>query len=118
MRISDWSSDVCSSDLNIAAHEAKGIWLISTDIDHVLTAENADALLKRMHRLDPETAYMLHRVEADTGLPTVNSNGQPKPHPNSFVMTRDMYWRLGGYDARSEEHTSELQSIMRNTNDV
>src|SRR3546814_6967601 len=79
MRISDWSSDVCSSDL-------------------VLTAENADALLKRMHRLDPETAYMLHRVEADTGLPTVNSNGQPKPHPNSFVMTRDMYWRLGGYD--------------------
>ncbi|WP_260581188.1 glycosyltransferase family 2 protein [Sphingopyxis sp. PET50] len=83
---------------NIAAHEAKGTWLISTDIDHVLTAENADALLKRMHRLDPETAYMLHRVEADTGLPTLNSNGQRKPHPNSFVMTRDMYWRLGGYD--------------------
>ena len=21
-----------------------------------------------------------------------------KPHPNSFVVTRDLYWQIGGYD--------------------
>lgn len=83
---------------NIGAHEAEGPWLLLTDVDHVLTAEAADALLKRIDKLDPGTAYFLHRIEADTGLPTVNAKGQRKPHPNSFVMTRDLYWEVGGYD--------------------
>jgi glycosyltransferase involved in cell wall biosynthesis len=83
---------------NLGAKMAHGPWLLLTDIDHVLTAESADALLKRAHRLHGNTAYMLHRVEADTGLPTVNDRGQLKPHPNSFVMSRDLYWRCGGYD--------------------
>lgn len=83
---------------NIGAHEAAAPWLLLTDMDHVLTAEAADALLKRMPQLDAGTAYFLHRIEADTGLPTVNEAGQQKPHPNSFVMTRDLYWRVGGYD--------------------
>jgi hypothetical protein len=67
-------------------------------MDHVLTAQAAAALFKRMGRLDAETAYFLHRIDADTQAPTVGSDGQPKPHPNSFVMTRDLYWRIGGYD--------------------
>lgn len=83
---------------NVGAHEAEGPWLLLTDMDHVLTADAADALLKRIGQLDASTAYFLHRIEADTGLPTVNEAGQHKPHPNSFVMTRDLYWRVGGYD--------------------
>lgn len=83
---------------NLGAHTAKGPWLLLTDMDHVLDAANVAALLKRLARLDPETAYFLHRVEADSGLPTLGNNGQPKPHPNSFVMTRELYWRAGGYD--------------------
>lgn len=83
---------------NIGAHEAKGPWLLLTDIDHILTASAADALLKQLGILGAETAYFLHRVEADTGLPTENERGQRKPHPNSFVMTRELFWRVGGYD--------------------
>lgn len=83
---------------NLGAHVAKGPWLLLTDMDHVLTAENADALLKRLAKLDPATAYFLHRIEADTGEPTLGSDNRPKPHPNSFVMTRDLYWEAGGYD--------------------
>jgi Glycosyltransferases involved in cell wall biogenesis len=83
---------------NIGAHEAHGPWLLLTDIDHVLTASAAAALLKRIGHLDAQTAYFLHRIEADTGLPTVSAKGQRKPHPNSFVMTRDLFWRVGGYD--------------------
>lgn len=83
---------------NLGAHVAKGPWLLLTDIDHMLTADQADALLKRIGRLDPQTAYFLHRIEADTGEPTLGKDDQPKPHPNSFVMTRDLYWQAGGYD--------------------
>lgn len=83
---------------NIGAHEAAATWLLLTDIDHILTASAADALLKRIDRLDAETAYFLHRIEAGTGEPTVNDRGQRKPHPNSFVMTRGLYWKVGGYD--------------------
>lgn len=83
---------------NIGAHEARGRWLLLTDMDHVLKPEHAAALVKRLGKLDFETAYFLHRIEADSGLPTLGQTGEPKPHPNSFIMTREMYWRVGGYD--------------------
>lgn len=83
---------------NLGAHVAQSPWLLLTDMDHVLTAHYADALLKRLARLDPGTAYFLHRIEASTGLPTLGRDDTPKPHPNSFVMTRDLYWQAGGYD--------------------
>lgn len=83
---------------NIGAHEASPGWLLLTDMDHVLSMVSAAALAMRIDRLDAGTAYTLDRVEADTGKPTLNVEGRPKPHPNSFVMTRDLYWRIGGYD--------------------
>lgn len=84
---------------NLGAHVAKGPWLLLTDMDHMLCAEHADALIKRLGDLDPSTAYFLNRVEADTGSLTLAADGKtPKPHPNSFVMTRDLYWQAGGYD--------------------
>ncbi len=88
---------------NIGAHAAPEGWILLTDMDHVLDPESAAALFKAMDkgRLDPSTIYMLDRVEADTGLPTMGANGQPKPHPNSFVVTRETFWRIGGYDERA-----------------
>lgn len=83
---------------NLGAKVAEAPWLLLTDMDHVLTAQAADALLKRLGRLDSSTAYFLHRIEADTQRPTLGKGGVPKPHPNSFVMSRDLYWRVGGYD--------------------
>lgn len=83
---------------NLGAHVARGPWLLLTDMDHMLTAANADQLIKRLGKLDLGTAYFLHRIEADTGLPTLGRDDRPKPHPNSFVMTRDLYWQAGGYD--------------------
>lgn len=83
---------------NLGAHIADDGWMLMTDMDHVLTAEAAQALVKRIDRLDEDMVYTLHRVEADTGLPTLGRDGKPKPHPNSFVLTRDLYWRIGGYD--------------------
>lgn len=83
---------------NLGAHVAPEGWLLLTDMDHVLTEENARALLKRIDQLDENAIYTLHRIEADTGAPTLSDDGQHKPHPNSFVVTRATYWRIGGYD--------------------
>src|SRR5690606_20832300 len=83
---------------NLGAQEAAAPWLLLTDMDHVLTAGAAGSLLKRLGRLDHRTAYFLHRIEATTLEPTLGRDNKPKPHPNSFVMTRDLFWEAGGYD--------------------
>lgn len=88
---------------NLGASVAPDGWMLLTDMDHVLPPESAAMLFKAMDRggLDEDAVYMLDRVEADTGEPTLGRDGKPKPHPNSFVMTRAMYWRIGGYDERA-----------------
>lgn len=83
---------------NLGAHVAEDGWLLLTDMDHMLAADAADALLRRIGKMNPDTIYTLHRVEADTGQATIGANGRPKPHPNSFVLTKELYWRIGGYD--------------------
>lgn len=85
---------------NLGAQVASEGWLLLTDMDHVLSAEAGRSLFKAMDKdkLDPASIYMLDRVEADTGEPTTNWAGQPKPHPNSFLLTRALYWKIGGYD--------------------
>lgn len=85
---------------NLGAHVAENGWLLLTDMDHVLTDDAARLILKKMDagHLDHRMIYMLDRVEADTGEPTRNEYGHRKPHPNSFVLTRKLYWKIGGYD--------------------
>lgn len=73
---------------NIGAKEARPGWLLLTDMDHVVTPETLEACIYGVHRTD--TIYGFSRQE-HTGE-TIN------PHPNSWFMTRDMYWKWGGYD--------------------
>jgi hypothetical protein len=85
---------------NLAADQAPEGWMLLTDMDHMLSVESAGALLKAIGKgkLDEGAVYMLDRVEANTGEPTLGRTGEPKPHPNSFLLTREMFWRIGGYD--------------------
>lgn len=91
---------------NIGAHEARDGWMLLTDMDHMLEPGPAAELFRLLDkgRLDPGTAYMLGRIEADTRRPTLGADGRPKPHPNSFIMTRETFWRAGGYDERTAGH--------------
>jgi hypothetical protein len=83
---------------NLGAHVASEGWLLLTDMDHVLEAEAAERLLALLPTLDMDAIYTLDRIEADSRKPTKDRNGNPKPHPNSFVVTRELFWRIGGYD--------------------
>src|SRR3546814_8726563 len=84
MRISDWSSDVCSSDLNACLGQGR-----KREMDRIFTA-------------------FAHRIASWSGQPA------------AFILAVLVIlgWIVTGpifhySDTRSEEHTSELQSLMR-----
>src|SRR3546814_8936118 len=89
MRISDWSSDVCSSDLETAAL----LWPEPTSV------RGEERLSLTTTRLEPPA-----RVLRDAPS---TSSGAPQDERDSLSVSQAV-------DAlRSEEQTSELQSLMR-----
>src|SRR3546814_9544649 len=90
MRISDWSSDVCSSDLSILSTIAKGIALRSK---RPVEAKADDSPARR---------------------PLIRIRVVPKGSPRSWTDVPLMSTpSMPPAGPRSEEHTSELQSLMR-----
>jgi len=80
---------------NRGAHEAwPESWLLMTDMDHVLPQSTAEALVYGKH--DPGTVYAFERLE--------HSGERIHPHSASFFMTREMFWKIGGYDERFAGH--------------
>jgi hypothetical protein len=76
---------------NIGAHHASEGWVMLTDMDHVLPEHTLRTLVHG--EFDEGTIYRFSRVGAKT-----------HPHPNSWWMTRRMYWRIGGYDEALSGH--------------
>lgn len=76
---------------NIGVHHAKTDWVLLTDIDHELPEATARRIIDK--KLDPSNVYRFSRVDAPNLTPY-------KPHPNSWLMTREMFDKIGGYDER------------------
>src|SRR3546814_9335608 len=92
MRISDWSSDVCSSDLEILRHL---IWFI---YDNMESPDIAAPMLDDFrHTFGGD-------MSPGTGPGTIHAYTSDVIHAAQLE---------GSVVARSEEHTSELQSLMR-----
>src|SRR3546814_9418224 len=97
MRISDWSSDVCSSDLL--------------------------AVADRRHAADGKAGLGAHKVGVGALQPfaeqapdrlLVDPVGAARHHQHGAARLAGAEdERLGDLRHRSEEHTSELQSLMR-----
>lgn len=79
---------------NLGAFEAAAPWLLITDMDHVLPADMLEPMIC-LCNYDVVTTF--GRVDAPDGRPTMK-NGQRHPHPNTFLMSKDRFWRIGGYD--------------------
>jgi hypothetical protein len=74
---------------NIGGHYATG-WCVFTDMDHVIPESTLDSLV-----------YGLHDASMIYGFSRRESTGEAiGPHPNSWFMTRGMFWTVGGYDER------------------
>src|SRR3546814_3401884 len=100
MRISDWSSDVCSSDLHARCTNS-------------LSVETPTSCASR----SANSPFRASKPTISVGHTKVKSLGQKKytPHlpPSDALLSS---WKVSGVDlasTRSEEHTSELQSLMR-----
>src|SRR3546814_14651353 len=87
MRISDWSSDVCSSDLSLAAAESYGKPFDTLDV------EQKAALT---HRLKQE--YRHNSLDPETGVVTVSDR-----RARAIALTAAHYDRLYGSDPTLRE---------------
>lgn len=76
---------------NLGAAEALTDWMLMTDMDHVLPPETLTEILTG--KLKRERVYRFARVSAPTMEPY-------KEHPNSWLFTREMFLKIGGYDER------------------
>src|SRR3546814_2132658 len=99
MRISDWSSDVCSSDLDNA----------------VMRQWGSDAGEER-RAFEPGKGVDQDDLRACQASPEHGKEHCPSAGRNQHGRTfaQDDHGRQHEI-ARSEEHTSELQSLMRNS---
>jgi glycosyltransferase involved in cell wall biosynthesis len=79
---------------NIGAHHATTDWLVLTDMDHLVPFATMRAILYGQHH--PKVVYAFARRE-HTGVDI-------EPHSASFLMTRTLFWRIGGYDERLSGH--------------
>src|SRR3546814_1204839 len=99
MRISDWSSDVCSSDLTVDENILP-VGIAGKD-------EGTAAFIQRtFYRFDP---YIEPIANRRAPLPV---HATPSSfHPKVPAFCADVH--SAPMEARSEEHTSELPSLMR-----
>src|SRR3546814_2056428 len=114
MRISDWSSDVCSSDLLRKLEEMElrrekdALEKERGDLEQLLGSETRQRtrlkrdLTKIRDRYGPETALGKRRT-------LIEQAGPARDIPLEAMIEREPITVI----MRSEEHTSELQSLMR-----
>src|SRR3546814_1935185 len=136
MRISDWSSDVCSSDLPAAYQVSKGsaLQVDKPFYDRIRTEQDKRTLIEqfevpiRTGRAWHVPAGHVFRVTAPVGPQVGDFNvwnahdprerlwaARTRQLQGAHVSTHDRLWSNLPFLRRSEEHTSELQSLMRNT---
>src|SRR3546814_3443237 len=109
MRISDWSSDVCSSDLLIhqMVHDNSNAIVRFTGLDESIANRIVKGLAKLLTDMAAEPDHPI-RLRVEEGLAKLALDLPQDPEVQAKVArVRDELLD------RSEEHTSELQSLMR-----
>src|SRR3546814_7110309 len=108
MRISDWSSDVCSSDLHVlnGCEATKQPWKYEAGADETGNAVGSFCGIRRQAAVSGRCrsreiqSARGHRIEG--AATDTRRRGSQEREP----ISRHLH-------LRSEEHTSELQSLMR-----
>src|SRR3546814_5974132 len=105
MRISDWSSDVCSSDLRDEGATGEARLVHQTIEQERGTRQIAGFLEYKDEQKQDQNLRQAYQHAAETREDAVDQQ----------ALERAVRQALRGQraEARSEEHTSELQSLMR-----
>src|SRR3546814_2082035 len=99
MRISDWSSDVCSSDLHPRDQHER---------EHRRPADGSH--YRRQHRRERGVEKLEHEHDRHPGEQRQHLGNEAAHEPEHSAAADD---QENEDVERSEEHTSELQSLMR-----
>src|SRR3546814_8757059 len=115
MRISDWSSDVCSSDLVDVGDDEEEARAVRVGVaQQPALVDVAHDVLDRVERHRRRRRIMHRQDDAGNDLDGQRDAGEDAEIPEVVEVTRH---RIAAADRieheRSEEHTSELQSLMR-----
>src|SRR3546814_3100458 len=100
MRISDWSSDVCSSDLRLG----EGPYTLGNQFSLCDLYLFVYVLWSRRPMLDGKLSTLSH-------LDAFGARLSARPAVRAALAQEGLVWPAT--PRRSEEHTSELQSLMR-----
>src|SRR3546814_1106127 len=121
MRISDWSSDLCSSDLRDSWGSPGHLRRLDTERARRALQRDTEGRMRKgqtQRRNSPEDiAYRRRRVRqmAATGMTDREMGEALGVSWRTVLRDRQAASIPPGYDpkTRSEEHTSQLQSLMR-----
>src|SRR3546814_3645280 len=120
MRISDWSSDVCSSDLQrvfggaqflAQALEGAGVVVVAVDVAQLRRELFESRLVDAAVVLEAVAGAFAQLVDRPARMGHADHRHvEPAARDHRLQRGKDL---LVGKVAKSEEHTSELQSLMR-----
>src|SRR3546814_10467241 len=116
MRISDWSSDVCSSDLinPLAVTDDGKLVVLDAKVGFDSNAMFRHADLMELRDETEEDPMELEASKYDLAYIKLDGNIGCMVNGAGLAMaTMDIIKLNGAFPKRSEEHTSELQSLMR-----
>src|SRR3546814_5058224 len=114
MRISDWSSDVCSSDLVAHAEvDYKAPILLDEEIDICVRCSRVGrSSMTFLFELHGKSRDDLRATGIEVSVHVAEAQGAPAPVPDELLAMFETF-EGRALRGRSEEHTSELQSLMR-----
>lgn len=88
----DWNMPGCR---NLAATLAETPWMLFFDVDNLLAEDGLLKIVNALPRLDSQRLHVFRRTENGVDV---------EPHINSFLITRQGFWRAGGYDEDFSGH--------------
>jgi hypothetical protein len=91
---------------NLGSHVALTPYLLHLDTDHILPPESAEALVRWIDKVDSQRWYKFRRFRVGKADDTRNKDliprgvefGEIKPHVDSYLCSKALYWQVGGYD--------------------
>ena len=77
---------------NLGFHYTSESWIWNLDMDHIAPAESIKALL------DLELNTTCYYLPARYRMQSLTEYGEMHRHSDTFIMTRKMFWGIGGYN--------------------
>jgi hypothetical protein len=88
----DWNMPGCR---NLAATLCETPWMLFFDVDNVCSEASLQKIVNNLPRLDASRLHVFRRTENGVDV---------EPHINSFLITRQGFFRAGGYDEDFSGH--------------